>query len=684
MGDTTHDHKLSATAIKMVVDAFKNAPYKSPTGAQGISLHVDAGPDSIMNFDTGAKWGELSSARQIAEVANFGTQTAGKYDWTAFDQEKDAEGGFTRSGRKGIFHYCASVHQFATFGNSGLARRAESGSGGNDFIVSLAALGFPTVTDMNQAGTFMHELGHNLGLLHGGLDDVLDKPNYISIMNYLFQFNGIPRTGVATNTLDYSRMVLPTLDENSLDESKGLGSDAAGFGTFRWSAGAGAFIAIADASQAMDWDDDGATTSTTAVYDINGDNPVSGSFENLGTLTSYNDWQILKLKTALIGGGSGAAGGHVMQSEVHEATKADFERQQPLDFTPPTTMAVLSPPANAAGWNNSAVTVGFNAVDDISGVIATFYAVDDDADFTKLEYGTPVTVVGEGTHQVRFYSQDRAQNKESVKTVVIKIDLTPPEAEISYDPHKHEIQVHGTDALSGTFDGLLSPMSVSPTIWRVGSADNAETRVYHITDRAGNYMDLTLQVRSQENEYELNISDVNYSSKRFVFSRSETEQGIQPNTIQFRRVLPGQCCGSPSSTIRDGCGCNEPKCLLGVMQRLTLTADNPARPDSVAGLIQADWDVLHSDSNIRTAIGPLDIVSSSASQTGCEKDGKSGGSRGDKISVVTRACFRVCGLWKLQIKIVRGRITVETDGLVPGSDGKTKAAEMRRSFRPVF
>ncbi len=30
----------------------------------------------------------------------------------------------------------------------------------------------------------MHELGHNLGLRHGGMDDLNCKPNYLSVMNY--------------------------------------------------------------------------------------------------------------------------------------------------------------------------------------------------------------------------------------------------------------------------------------------------------------------------------------------------------------------------------------------------------------------------------------------------------------------------------------------------------------------
>ncbi len=51
-------------------------------------------------------------------------------------------------------------------GESGIAEIS-----GNDFIVSLGSrvvdLGIPYGT-MAEAGTFMHELGHNLGLHHGG------------------------------------------------------------------------------------------------------------------------------------------------------------------------------------------------------------------------------------------------------------------------------------------------------------------------------------------------------------------------------------------------------------------------------------------------------------------------------------------------------------------------------------
>ncbi|CAE8608761.1 unnamed protein product [Polarella glacialis] len=46
-----------------------------------------------------------------------------------------------------------------------------------------------------QAATVMHELGHALGLRHGGGDNIINKPNYISIMNYLYQTSGLPKLG---------------------------------------------------------------------------------------------------------------------------------------------------------------------------------------------------------------------------------------------------------------------------------------------------------------------------------------------------------------------------------------------------------------------------------------------------------------------------------------------------------
>jgi hypothetical protein len=43
-----------------------------------------------------------------------------------------------------------------------------------------------------ETGTFMHELGHNLNLVHGG-DLGGRRPNYMSVMNYSYAYSGISR-----------------------------------------------------------------------------------------------------------------------------------------------------------------------------------------------------------------------------------------------------------------------------------------------------------------------------------------------------------------------------------------------------------------------------------------------------------------------------------------------------------
>src|SRR4030095_3103071 len=74
--------------------------------------------------------------------------------------------------------------------------------GSVDFVVSLGPFGnapggmpgpsgLPVMGSIGQhTGTFLHELGHSLGLGHGGGDGINRKPNYISIMSYNYQMRG--------------------------------------------------------------------------------------------------------------------------------------------------------------------------------------------------------------------------------------------------------------------------------------------------------------------------------------------------------------------------------------------------------------------------------------------------------------------------------------------------------------
>ncbi|MFN8602299.1 MAG: hypothetical protein U0842_17685 [Candidatus Binatia bacterium] len=79
----------------------------------------------------------------------------------------------------------------------------------------------------------MHELGHNLGLRHGGFEDSPEyKPNYLSVMNYSFQTEGLlERNG--QRGFDYSRTKLELLNEGDLDDNVGIDDPAMHFTLWR-------------------------------------------------------------------------------------------------------------------------------------------------------------------------------------------------------------------------------------------------------------------------------------------------------------------------------------------------------------------------------------------------------------------------------------------------------------------
>jgi reprolysin-like metallo-peptidase family M12B len=284
MADNTHSHQLDPAAIQKVVQAFANSGYRSRTGSVGINLHVDEGPSSILNYSTDASWGSLSRARQLTEVTTLGSVDAqGNYDWSAFAVIKNASGGFASTGRLPVFHYVISAHDYAPVGNtsSGLSR----GIIGSDLIVSLGSWPNQTGTVQQQAGTLMHELGHNLGLGHGGADGINFKPNYLSIMNYMFQTVGLTLNGTA-GIVDYSHAPI-NLDETQLDENTGLGSGGAGFATSHYCPSArgrqAGFFPVNNADGPIDWNCDGSIETQSVSADINNDGNCVGA-GNDGTL----------------------------------------------------------------------------------------------------------------------------------------------------------------------------------------------------------------------------------------------------------------------------------------------------------------------------------------------------------------------------------------------------------------
>lgn len=305
--------RLSLQATNTVVNAFANAPVTNPDGSTGISMHLDNGSNSTMNPLTGATWGNRSRSNRVPHRNVLGSfDGSGNYLWAAFDQRKRSN---LQTARTPVFRYAISAHQYGrnTNRSSGIARidfrRGDSGiDPGSDMIVSLGTYDAANNhqarwSEFARGCTLMHELGHTVGLFHGGENNVNYEPNYLSAMSYFFQTGGLLRNNTNVQLCDYSRFgsdVLPDLDESSLSEDSGVtaGAAAANFQTLRFCNGDNTNTAnpqpAFNLNTAVDWDCDNNTGGAVSTS-VNGGTALE-------TLTAHNDWANLRYRGGNVGG----------------------------------------------------------------------------------------------------------------------------------------------------------------------------------------------------------------------------------------------------------------------------------------------------------------------------------------------------------------------------------------------
>ena len=293
--DFMSPHRFALAAGDEIAKAFADAPVPNPDGATGITLHLDNGATSVMNPRTGALWGSRSAQSSIPHQDVLGSVVGNQYQWGPFDTLKTAH---FPSARGTVFHYAISAH-----GHDGTVSGVARSIPSSDLLVTLGAgcLAITgsdcTLDPTSQAGTLMHELGHNLGLHHGGDDDELNKPNYLSVMNYSFQLTGLMRSN-ASFFLDYSRFDI-SLDETALDEVNGFGITAGrGRCLTRWALPRRGSDRWFLAAGPTDFNCDGATVGAVSS-DIN----RSGATTALG---GFVDWPALVFDGGAVGG-SGVA-----------------------------------------------------------------------------------------------------------------------------------------------------------------------------------------------------------------------------------------------------------------------------------------------------------------------------------------------------------------------------------------
>jgi hypothetical protein len=299
--NATHDDRPVAGALADVEAAFANAPaleekeLNPKVHEPGIKLHAmldeavphidgipfSSAPLSTRDFDD-LKYGYQTL---FSTTKHCGTGTETGFFGTAADR-------LSLNCEQILFAKLLVFH-YAIFGHSYAERPASSGvsDGDNDFMVTLGSWSPTAIANAGfmraaQAGTFMHELGHDLVLDHGGDEPTNCKPNYRSVMNYTRQFPSID----PNRPLDYSGVTLATLNEGALSEPAGIGTGVGGTAIF---GAPGGVMTLAAAGGGIDWNGGGITTApNTVAADINFITNLCAASPSQ-SLGGYNDWQNL-------------------------------------------------------------------------------------------------------------------------------------------------------------------------------------------------------------------------------------------------------------------------------------------------------------------------------------------------------------------------------------------------------
>ncbi|MFI4897982.1 MAG: GC-type dockerin domain-anchored protein [Phycisphaerales bacterium JB059] len=278
----------------MLVDAFANAPIDN--GA-GVNLHIEMSDLNLPFVTLPTRF-----ASRDGDLNDF-TDLYDEYYGTS-DERDDPNWDHIRAARLGVFRYClwsADVDDpLQVLGHGELP--------GDDFALYDTNL---TPSARAQAGAFMHELGHTLGLGHGGTsapgvaDHANFKPHYFGVMNYSW---AEPRSDLPDHAqrwrLDYNRETLPDLDETDLNENDPLVptepnpgimySNPTRWGLFDFLIGNNRRIVsqYLPAPSGVDWDGDGVHESSVSV-DLNWLPTIHGTKPEQNILRSRNDWSAI-------------------------------------------------------------------------------------------------------------------------------------------------------------------------------------------------------------------------------------------------------------------------------------------------------------------------------------------------------------------------------------------------------
>jgi plastocyanin len=198
--DYMKGHRPDIDALKNVTNAFQIAPTK-------VNLHIIL--NEQINHTQAFNWpGSVGTPGFLhIKEKEFGTDlerqnTPGT--WATWQQTN-------YTAKYQVFQYFLWGHDVVVSGAPAGSKPSGIADSANDGAVTLGSFdpsSFVATSRKQQEGTFMHELGHNLGLGHAGSKTATSNcvPNVISVMNYAYQFGDL----APSSKLDYSRKAIGT------------------------------------------------------------------------------------------------------------------------------------------------------------------------------------------------------------------------------------------------------------------------------------------------------------------------------------------------------------------------------------------------------------------------------------------------------------------------------------------
>lgn len=356
MESDTHSHKPSPEVVERIASVF---------AAAGYTIHIDVSnaiphQNVLPVLSAGGPSG--SPAVQAILAEHFDHAADSRYYYSIWGHNFSIDGSFTTS--SGIADLPGRVH-----------------------LVTLGSFGQPAgsfnIPFSYQVGTLIHEFGHNLNQRHGGGDHTNYKPNYLSVMNYHYQLaglgptllaKGLAHTASGFDDFSYSHGLLPSLNENNLDETAGIGL-----------------------GRAVDWNCNG-TLQTGVAKDIQASNwctAVSGR----SVLNDFDNWSTLQVRTDSLRPEPAGPPEICVTAEEHRPLAERIEALRAQGLLPPDgPEAYPAPDKSAAGqsfqiWNDGNETL------EITGL-----ALDTATSWIHWAPQAPFTVAPGKSQQVLVYA----------------------------------------------------------------------------------------------------------------------------------------------------------------------------------------------------------------------------------------------------------------------------------------